>query len=110
MVCLMPKKPRVHKMNSPGRLHKNPYDPDRATKIRSTYRWQRIRSQVRRRNPLCADPFGDHEGIPVATQEIHHIKSLNQFPELAFDLENLQGLCIDCHQKIDHIRGRGIGA
>jgi len=33
------------------------------------------------------------------TLDIHHIKDLVDYPELAFDQENLITLCVKCHNK-----------
>lgn len=31
---------------------------------------------------------------------VHHIKELKDYPELALDENNLETLCVDCHNKI----------
>ena len=42
--------------------------------------------------------------------EVDHIKPLEQYPELAMDIDNLRTLCKDCHNKRHHrfnYRSRG---
>jgi len=74
-----------------------------AAKFRSSGDWAKIRSIVREEEPLCRDPYGEHErsGEIVPTEEIHHIKPLQTHPELERVRSNLAGLCKRCHRRID---------
>lgn len=72
---------------------------------RDSYRYRRWRSAVLFLNPyLCAtcginnsgtweDNVYDHQVV----LEVHHIKPVSDYPELAFDPRNGQILCHDCH-------------
>ncbi|MCK6486449.1 MAG: HNH endonuclease [Phycisphaerae bacterium] len=60
-------------------------------------RWRRLARMQLMRQPLCADPFGVHEGRPVAGEHVDHI-----VPRRAGGtdtLENLQTLCASCHSR-----------
>jgi len=36
---------------------------------------------------------------------VHHIKPLEQYPELALELDNLESLCADCHNVLHPEKG-----
>ena len=74
-------------------------DPTYVKLIQST-RWRKVRNQYLQDHPTC-----ERCGMYLAT-EIHHITPLTRFknePEkmerMAFDEDNLQALCHDCHIK-----------
>lgn len=87
-------------------------DPDlfKAKRIRSSGRWQRVRSFFLKRNPLCNDPFGLHKNMHqvIAAREVHHIISLVVDPTKAFDMDNLQALCTACHSRVENTVGGGL--
>ncbi len=56
--------------------------------------WRRARLLTLRDHPICARC----QERP-ATQ-VHHVISKNQQPELALDVNNLEGLCRQCHFKV----------
>lgn len=41
----------------------------------------------------------DENGLPPVAKIAHHIKPLEQYPELAYDLSNGEALCLKCHAK-----------
>ena len=41
----------------------------------------------------------DKCGLPVASKVAHHIKPLELYPELAYDVSNGEALCVGCHAK-----------
>lgn len=41
----------------------------------------------------------DKNGLPVAAKIAHHKKTLEEHPELAYDLSNGEALCLKCHAK-----------
>jgi 5-methylcytosine-specific restriction endonuclease McrA len=106
----MPWRPRSHSQRLGRAAQDTAYDTGQrattpalalATKLRSSARWQRVRRLVLQRNPLCADPFGHHkeDGALVVAEEVDHIIGLDTRPDLAFDFENLQGICSPCHAR-----------
>ena len=66
--------------------------------------WRRIRVMALQRDHyLCTACLKKHR-FTKAT-EVHHIKPLEDFPELALDLDNLTSLCWQCHEETkDHGR------
>ena len=66
-------------------------------------RWKRLRAWKIRENPLCEECL--KEDRTRQTEEVHHIIpiDLNASKErqeaLAFNPDNLQSLCIECHHK-----------
>lgn len=62
-------------------------------KIRKSNLWKEWRIKVfERDNYTCQDC-----GLQGIELHPHHIKSVSQFPELAFDVDNGKTLCVDCH-------------
>ena len=108
----MPTKAPIHGSKTKSEQHRA-YDRQRASnptlaaaaRIRSSARWQALRDWYRHSHPLCADPFGDHnrERRTVAAAQVHHIEPLVKRPDLAFDPENLAGLCCGCHRRIEQM-------
>ena len=41
----------------------------------------------------------DRNGLPVRATTAHHIKHIDQHPELAYDVSNGQALCAKCHNR-----------
>jgi 5-methylcytosine-specific restriction protein A len=98
----MPWRPATHQ--SHGRtLRDQRYDAEHqdttAKQVRNSARWQKLRAVVLNTTPLCADPFLVHRGSPVPATQVDHIIPLDQRPDLAYNLDNLQGLCTFCHSR-----------
>jgi len=101
-----------HKSSEPirGKLYdtitrrNNPLLAD-AADFRSSYKWQQVRKQKLAINPLCEDPFKEHERRQVTetAKQVHHIVGLAQCAndERAYSLDNLMSLCWKCHRKIE---------
>lgn len=68
-------------------------------------RWRRWRLMFLRRHTLCADPFGVHNGVPVAATDVDHITP--KADGGTDDDANLQALCHSCHSR-KTARGRGV--
>lgn len=47
----------------------------------------------------------DERGLPVAATTAHHIKHIDEFPELAYQVSNGMALCADCHNKMHPEKG-----
>ncbi len=112
----MPKKAPTHKIkdllskelemrthNGYEERRKNDPALARSKKIRSSARWRRVRMRILKKNPLCVDPLGHHkeDGIVELGTQVHHVKGLTDYPELAFVLENLVPICTYCHARIE---------
>ena len=62
-------------------------------------RWKLKRLAIFKRDKyLCVlcKRYGKHTEATV----VHHIKHVDEYPELAFTDSNLQSLCIACHNKV----------
>jgi len=68
-------------------------------------RWRPLREEKLRCNPLCERC--EAAGKSRFAQEVHHITPFMSVmnivlrDQLAFDFDNLESLCIDCH-KLEH--------
>ncbi len=66
--------------------------------------WQKLRALK-----LATDPLCDHcekRGLTVPAVHVHHVKARKTHPDLALDLDNLQGLCIACHSREEKTKPR----
>jgi len=61
----------------------------------SSKRWMSVRRLKLSLNPLCEDCY--QLGRVEPAKDVHHRKERKDFPDLAYDLENLQSLCKPCH-------------
>ena len=67
-----------------------------------TTRWKHKRQEILERDHFeCQECKRDGKVTTIndSILEIDHIKELDKYPELAWDNENLQTLCRDCHNK-----------
>lgn len=67
----------------------------RIDQLRSTARWQSVRDLQLQEQPLCESCLAGGHTTP-ATQ-VDHVVPLRVRPDLAFDLANLQSICVPCH-------------
>ena len=76
-----------------------------ASEFRSTKKWQIVRRVKISINPLCEDPFKDHErrGATETAKQVHHIIPLVVCAgdSRAYDMSNLMSVCWKCHAKIE---------
>lgn len=79
-------------------------------KIYNSSIWQKLRNCYLIEHPLCE--VCESEGRIVPAVEIHHIReisngeSLEEMMDIAYNPNNLQALCIECHHKIHTYRRR----
>jgi 5-methylcytosine-specific restriction endonuclease McrA len=69
------------------------YDRYSAAIIR-TPRWKALRQQAKRRDGFKCVQCGASGDL-----EVDHIKPVRTHPELAYELGNLQTLCVRCHSR-----------
>ena len=62
--------------------------------------WARLRRMKLNANPLCEEC--ERNGIVTQAKEVHHIIPIDERPELRLVWENLESLCIACHDKTKH--------
>jgi len=58
--------------------------------------WKDLRKLKFMCNPICERCEG--LGLTRVTEDVHHRKSIEAYPDLAFDWENLESLCHECHE------------
>ena len=73
-----------------------------ACAIRSGARWQKVRMAKITANPLC------EWCNERPAEEVHHIRPVAKFPELAHAAINLICLCGKCHKGIESAAKRGV--
>jgi len=73
---------------SRGNSNERGYDAD----------WQKVRAVKAAQDPLCETCA--RLGIDKALDVVHHIKSIEERPDLRLDMDNLQSLCTEHHEKI----------
>lgn len=93
---------RQQRRKEAGReIHKS-YNRNRTDKdIVSLYgstRWKAVRKLKFQQDPLCEICRAKGELVP--TQVAHHIVVAKENPDLFFDMDNLQSLCTECHNRI----------
>jgi 5-methylcytosine-specific restriction endonuclease McrA len=77
----------------------------KACEIRSSARWGKVREiALKRYSGMCSYCF------KVPAVEVHHIKPVSFYPELAYDLDNLSPLCVKDHRQIEVREKRGENA
>jgi len=72
--------------------------------MRSTGRWARLAAHKRDLSPLCEECLKRGRTTPVA--QVHHIRSAALYPELFFDLSNLESVCVPCHARLSAMERR----
>ncbi|MDN8590941.1 HNH endonuclease [Paenibacillus sp. 11B] len=74
--------------------------------------WKRLRAEVKQRDNHECQPCKRNGLVSIDTNEysesarrkkiqlvVHHIKELEDHPDLALDIDNLETVCVDCHNK-----------
>jgi 5-methylcytosine-specific restriction protein A len=59
--------------------------------------WRKLRAAFLAAFPLCHDC--DARGRTEAARHVHHVKDRKAHPDLALDWDNLQALCVGCHNR-----------
>lgn len=68
--------------------------------------WRRARVKILSRdNHLCQECL--RHDILTPANAVHHIKELENYPDLALDEENLESICNACHNKEHPEKGGG---
>jgi len=81
------------------------HSPERQSKYARSA-WKELAKDVLKRDDYkCQDCGAKHTGKSKLV--VHHIKAWSRFPELRFELTNLQTLCAKCHKK-KHSRRKSI--
>lgn len=68
-----------------------------ARRLRSTQRWQDLRLEKLKANPLCQ--ICERKRLVVAALEVDHVIPLVDRMDLGFEWENLMSVCRPCHNR-----------
>lgn len=90
----MPTRPPMHRTSKPA----PPPDYIGIRALRSSYRWQCVRMMKLKQSPLCE--VCEKNGRTTAAVQVHHRIDLCQRIDLAFDIDNLESVCTECHSII----------
>lgn len=70
----------------------------------SARRWRHKRKEILRRDGYLCQHCKRY-GKQVQAVTVHHIKHVDEYPELAYTDSNLVSLCSTCHQKAHPEKG-----
>jgi len=109
----MPVRPPVHRPDhlpsreEATRRQRVAYDDRRGSAASRGYGrdWRRLRAQVLAEEPLCR--FCQERGQLTPAQEVDHIETIADRPDLRLDRSNLRPLCTPCHSRRTRRDGRG---
>lgn len=62
-------------------------------------KWRQVRQLALKRDRFQCVWCRDKGKLTTRRLEVDHIKELEDYPELAYDLDNLRTLCRDCHNQ-----------
>ena len=95
----MPRRPPAHRPHGASKATKHSSQQPRQSPSRRGYGrdWQALRLRKIKTDPLCEDCL--ERGRTTLTEEVHHIRSIREAPELRLVWSNLRSLCKDCHDK-----------
>lgn len=65
----------------------------------NTKQWKDLRNYKIKLNPFCERCLDKYNIVTVADL-VNHIKPVEKFPELKYDIENLESLCDPCHRVV----------
>lgn len=94
----MPKRICYHRPNHLGPAtaeYRRTADRRAANAFYSSTRWRKLRASYIAEHPLCEECWA--KGLTVVAIDVHHKRERRDIPELAFDWDNLQALCKQCH-------------
>lgn len=77
------------------------YNKEAYQDVYSNPRWKKLRSYKLCINPVCE--VCSANGKTTMTQEVHHIVPFSIRPDLAYDIDNLMSVCIECHKEL-HVK------
>ena len=60
--------------------------------------WRNFRAAFLRESPWCGPCWAEERVEPAV--DLHHVKALARFPDLALEVSNCQGLCKSHHARL----------
>ena len=71
---------------------------DKVVKFYQWSAWRKLRQQALKRDNYECQTC-KRIGKYSKAQNVHHLKEVKQYPKLALTLDNLECICINCHNK-----------
>lgn len=98
-------------LQKPVKAKSRTFNREDRQKIYQSAKWKKLRLAKLMQNPLCEKCLA--KGIVNPAIDVHHLDSFLNYSGLqrldkAYDFNNLQSLCKDCHAEL-HINGRTNG-
>ena len=98
-ICYMDHKAMEAKKDNRVYKKKNIKEVKETHKVLNTYRWQKKREYIKRRdNHHCVRCWIKFGKIVSYDLQVHHIKNRHDYPHLIFDNNNLICLCGECNR------------
>lgn len=76
-----------------------------SAQFRSSHKWNKARKIKLAMNPICEDPYKEHERrqLTETAKQVHHIVGLKECAgdERAYSLSNLMAVCTRCHARLE---------
>jgi 5-methylcytosine-specific restriction protein A len=72
------------------------FGKQKAQKVYQNRQWKWMREEKFAMNPVCERC--ESLGKTSPTEEVHHKQTIEAAPDLAFDWDNLESLCEQCHE------------
>lgn len=95
----MPSRVTYHHVNGAPTSRENARDYDRYRQpdkhFYSSTRWAKVRRIKLSEQPLCEEC--ERQGRVTLARHVHHVQPRKDRPDLAYDLGNLESICIRCH-------------
>jgi len=70
-----------------------------------THGWREMRLVKLSQFPLCQRCLQKNPPKETPATMVHHIKPIEEYPELRLDIRNMQSLCFSCHEIIEGRKG-----
>ena len=90
-VRVLAKKPKKRKNNKKRKKRKNNYP------LKNCPKWRDLRTAYLAQNRYCERCLINTGRLKVFATDVDHIKPVREYPELAYEISNLQSLCRSCH-------------
>ncbi|WP_256815571.1 HNH endonuclease [Cytobacillus sp. Bac17] len=85
---------------------------EQKSKFYNSGEWKKLRAEIKKRDnyecqeckrqgrlSIDTNEYSERAGRKKIQLVVHHIKELEHHPDLALDEDNLETVCVDCHNK-----------
>lgn len=95
----MPKRVETFRKPVVGGPPKTPRARQQDKNFYSSVRWLKLRAAFVSENPLCAEC--KRKGRVTPARHVHHKQPRKAYPDLAYEWDNLESICLECHNALD---------